>query len=47
LAAINAKPAAATNVTGAPIDVDGLVARLKAELPAAVLAQLTTKLSQP
>lgn len=47
LAQINAKPAAVTNVTGSAIDVDALVARLKAELPAAVLAQLTTKLSQP
>lgn len=52
LAAINAKPASVTNVTNAPpapapaIDVDALVARLKAELPAAVLAQLTSKLSQ-
>lgn len=50
LAQINAKPAAVTNVTStapAPgIDVDGLVARLKAELPAAVLAELTTKLTK-
>jgi hypothetical protein len=47
LTQISTKPAAVTNVTAAPIDVDALVARLKAELPAAVLAQLTTKLSQP
>lgn len=46
LGAINAKPTAVTNVTGTSIDVDSLVARLKAELPAAVLAQLTAKLSQ-
>ena len=47
LVAINAKPAAVTNVTGAPLDVDALVARLKAELPAAVLAELATQLTKP
>lgn len=43
LSAIHAQPA---TITGGVLDVDGLVARLKAELPAAVLAELTTKLSQ-
>lgn len=42
LTAIHSQPA----ITGGVLDVDGLVARLKAELPAAVLAELTTKLSQ-
>jgi len=46
LVAINAKPAAVTNVAGAPFDVDALVARLKVELPAAVLAELTAKLTK-
>jgi hypothetical protein len=46
LGQIHAKPAA---VPGAPaaVDVDALVARLKAELPAAVLAELTAKLTKP
>lgn len=43
LSAIHAQPA---TITGGVLDVDSLVARLKAELPAAVLAELTTKLSQ-
>jgi hypothetical protein len=45
LSAIHAKPAA---VAGAPaaVDVEALVARLKAELPAAVLAELTAKLTK-
>ncbi len=45
LGQIHAKPAA---VPGAPaaVDVDALVARLKAELPAAVLAELTAKLTK-
>jgi len=34
-------------VTGAPLDVDALLARLKAELPAAVLAELATQLTKP
>ena len=38
LVAINAKPAGVTNVTGVAVDVDALVARLKAELPAAQFA---------
>jgi hypothetical protein len=46
LSAILNKPPTVTNVTGASIDVDALVARLKAELPPAVLAQLATKISQ-
>ena len=44
LSAIYAKPAAVTNVASAPFDVDALVARLKAELPTAVIAELTAKL---
>ena len=44
LVAINAKPAGVTNVT--TFDVDALVARLKAELPVAVLAELTAKLTK-
>lgn len=47
LTQIHATPATVTNVTGAALDVDALVARLKAELPAAVLARLTAKLTQP
>jgi cell division protein ZapA (FtsZ GTPase activity inhibitor) len=45
LGQIHAQPAA---VPGAPaaVDVDALVARLKAELPAAVLAELTAKLTK-
>jgi hypothetical protein len=45
LGQIHAQPAA---VAGAPaaVDVDALVARLKAELPAAVLAELTAKLAK-
>ncbi|WP_284984316.1 hypothetical protein [Arthrobacter sp. efr-133-TYG-118] len=48
LAAINAKPAATvTNNTVAPasVDIEALVARLKAELPATVLAALAAKLT--
>jgi len=41
LTAIHAQPAA---ITAGGVDVDALVARLKAELPAAVLAELTAKL---
>ena len=41
-----AAPATVTNVSAPAIDVDALVARLKAELPAAVLSELTTKLTQ-
>jgi hypothetical protein len=48
LAAIFAKPAGVTNVTGAPaVDVDALVARLKAELPPAILADLAAQLTKP
>lgn len=43
---IHAKPAGVTNVTGPVLDIDALVARLKAELPAAVLSELTIKLSK-
>jgi hypothetical protein len=46
LAQIHAQPAAVTNVTGTSVDIDALVARLKAELPAAVLAELTAKLTK-
>jgi hypothetical protein len=46
LVAINAKPAAATNVSGASIDVDVLVARLKAELPAAQFEYFKTQITK-
>lgn len=49
LSALNAKPAGTTTVTNAapaPFDVDALVARLKTELPAAVLTELSTKLTK-
>lgn len=42
---IHAKPATVTNVAAASIDVEALVTRLKAELPATVLAALATKLA--
>lgn len=43
LSAIHSQPA---TITGGVLDVDGLVARLKAELPPTVLAEITSKLSQ-
>ncbi|GGH93697.1 M23 family metallopeptidase [Arthrobacter liuii] len=47
LAQINAKPAAVTNVTNAPaVDVDALVARLKAELPAAQFEYFKTQITK-
>ena len=45
LTAIHAAPGVANTVAGG-VDVDALVARLKAELPAAVLAELTDKLTK-
>jgi hypothetical protein len=47
LSAILNKPAAVTNVTGAPLDVDALVARLKAELPAAQFEYFKTQITKP
>ena len=46
LSAIYAKPAAVTNVTSASIDVDALVARLKAELPAAQFEYFKTQITK-
>ena len=47
LVAINAKPAGVTNVTGVAVDVDALVARLKAELPAAQFEYFKTQITKP
>jgi len=47
LDAIHAAPATVTNVTGASIDVDALVSRLKAELPAAQFEYFKTQITKP
>ena len=44
--ALDAIHLAPAGLTASAVDIDALVARLKAELPAAVLSELTAKLSQ-